>query len=674
MAGDQESTAPLERLLEGLLGDAGVAVLDDVTTADVMFEAVNGETYEGRAVIKEVLSESIAAYDEYDLEIEWIVADGDRVVASTRTTAKSRRGILGIPPPEDTRTIDTIFDGRLVDGKLAYLRQTFDTRQMMPVAVRRGRGAVLEQLRDGVIVLDDRELVVDANAAAFELLGIEREEALGQTVEEVLGLDTFTIDPTTDPTEYERDGRIYELRTSPIFAEADEAVGHTVVARDVTERERRMRQLATQRDELERLADLNSILRGVNQALVGATNRQEIERTVCDRLAETDLYAGATVADVQTWAGDAERWTVAGTPDPSDLSVPELDRPPAARSDGGAAVRRAYEPVVESGGSTGSPASSAAESDTAPTPPEPDASDESVRVDDSASAVGAADTWTVVPLVYGTTVYGALGLCTQRDTVSDRERDVLIELGETIGHAINALETRRLLSADATVELELASSDASDPLVSATLDSPAAASIAVEGLVPAGESRTVAYLAVDGPDPAAVTESFASAAGGDVRRVRGEDGDDEWLLEWTIDGDAPLGALVESGAHVDDVRASDGRASYEVQVASDADVRSLVDRLRRRFPDVRLASKAERSGPPPAPASVPNPAGTDLTQRQREALEVAYRSGYFGWPRDSTAEEVADALDVAPSTLHSHLRKAEAAVLDSFFADDPEQN
>lgn len=637
MAGDQDLDVPLRRFLEGMLGDDGVDVLDEVTTEDVTFEAVTGDAYEGREVIKNVLSESMAAYDSFELEIEWTVAEGERVVASTKTTAKTRRGILGIPPPEDTRTIDTVFDARIEDGRIAYLRQVLDTRQMMPIAVRRGRGAVMEQMRDAVVVLDDAERVVDANAAALELLGVEREDALGQSVGAVLGVDDFEVDATTEPSEIEREDRIYEVRTSPIVAEADDPVGHTLVARDVTDRKRRTRQLAEQRDELERLSDLNSVLRGVNQALVAARDRAEIDRTVCDRLADTDLYDGTCIGDVQSWAGNADRWTIAADCDPSGLSVAALARPPAARSDGGASVRRTFEP--EGIGNSGR-----------------DASGSTSRSDE------LEETWVVVPLFYGTTVYGALGLCTHRDAVSDRERDVLLELGETIGHAINALETRRLLSADATVALEFHSTDDADPLVAAIGDVDAA--LELDGLVPAGEGRTVVYLRIGGDEPAAVAEALASSADGGVRTVRE---DEEWIVEWTLTGDAPLRAFVESGGNVQSAEAEDGSASYEVHVASDADVRSLVDRVRRRFPDVQLRSKAERSEPAHVAEAPPRMDDADLTQRQREALEAAYRSGYFSWPRDTTAEEVAASLDVAPSTLHSHLRKAEASVLESFF-------
>lgn len=639
MAGDQGEAEPLRRYLEGVVGEAGVGVLDEVATEDVTFEAVTGDAYEGREVIKEVLAESMATYDSYELEIDWIVRDGDRAVASTRSTAETSKGILGIPPPEDSRTIDTVFDARLEDGRIAYLRQVLDTRQMMPVAVRRGRGAVLEQMRDGVIVLDDREFVVDANAAALELLGTDREDALGETVADVLDVASFDVDAATEPTELERDGRIFEIRTSPIFAEDEESVGHTLVARDVTERERRTRTLAEQRDELERLSDLNAVLRGVNQSLVDARDRAEIDRSVCDRLADTDLYDAACIGDVQSWAGDAERWTVAGDCDPRGLSLPALSRPRAARSDGGASVRRTYDLSID--GSPESPSES---------------------TEDEPAVTAQSETWVAVPLFYGSTVYGALGLYTERERVSDRERVVLLELGETIGHAINALETRRLLSADATVALEFASTDDADPLVAAVRDADAA--LELDGLVPAGEGRTVVYLRIDGNEPAAVAESLASTAEGAVRTVR-EGG--EWILEWTLTGDVPLRVFVESGANVLTATTADGTASYEVEVASDADVRSLVDRVGRRFPDVRLRSKAERAEPTRVPAAASMTDGSDLTERQREALEAAYRSGYFSWPRDTTAEEVAESLDVAPSTLHSHLRKAEASVLESFF-------
>ncbi|MFC7046301.1 helix-turn-helix domain-containing protein [Halobacteriaceae archaeon GCM10025711] len=62
----------------------------------------------------------------------------------------------------------------------------------------------------------------------------------------------------------------------------------------------------------------------------------------------------------------------------------------------------------------------------------------------------------------------------------------------------------------------------------------------------------------------------------------------------------------------------------------------------------------------------------ELTDRQRAALEAAYFSGYFDWPRGSTAEEIADSLGISSPTFHQHFRKAERKLLESILADGDE--
>ncbi|WP_435358898.1 helix-turn-helix domain-containing protein [Haloarchaeobius sp. DFWS5] len=52
-----------------------------------------------------------------------------------------------------------------------------------------------------------------------------------------------------------------------------------------------------------------------------------------------------------------------------------------------------------------------------------------------------------------------------------------------------------------------------------------------------------------------------------------------------------------------------------------------------------------------------------MTDRQREAVEVAVDLGYYDVPRAASLEAVAHELDCAPSTASNHLRKAESRVL-----------
>jgi predicted DNA binding protein len=52
-----------------------------------------------------------------------------------------------------------------------------------------------------------------------------------------------------------------------------------------------------------------------------------------------------------------------------------------------------------------------------------------------------------------------------------------------------------------------------------------------------------------------------------------------------------------------------------------------------------------------------------LPVKQREAFLLATRKGYYSTPRKTSVEELAHIMDVSPSTLAEHLRKAEARLL-----------
>lgn len=52
-----------------------------------------------------------------------------------------------------------------------------------------------------------------------------------------------------------------------------------------------------------------------------------------------------------------------------------------------------------------------------------------------------------------------------------------------------------------------------------------------------------------------------------------------------------------------------------------------------------------------------------LTRRQLEVFRLARERGYYEWPKETSAGELADELDISTSTLHEHLHKAEAALL-----------
>lgn len=62
------------------------------------------------------------------------------------------------------------------------------------------------------------------------------------------------------------------------------------------------------------------------------------------------------------------------------------------------------------------------------------------------------------------------------------------------------------------------------------------------------------------------------------------------------------------------------------------------------------------------------PPGNGLTDRQHEALRIAYEMGYFDIPRQASLEEVAAELDLSPSSVSERLRRAQTQLIEETVA------
>lgn len=62
------------------------------------------------------------------------------------------------------------------------------------------------------------------------------------------------------------------------------------------------------------------------------------------------------------------------------------------------------------------------------------------------------------------------------------------------------------------------------------------------------------------------------------------------------------------------------------------------------------------------------PAGDGLTDRQREALRIAYERGYFEIPRRTTLDSVADELGIAAASASERLRRAQTQLIEETVA------
>jgi PAS domain S-box-containing protein len=110
---------------------------------------------------------------------------------------------------------------------------------LIPVA----RDRVIEDMWDGVLVLDGNGRVVDVNAAAQHLIGTSARLLIGQPASEVLAQRFGVTGKCWDGAGVQDEvlvdgGRCFECRTSPVQLREGRLSGHLIVLRDITDRRR----------------------------------------------------------------------------------------------------------------------------------------------------------------------------------------------------------------------------------------------------------------------------------------------------------------------------------------------------------------------------------------------------------------------------------------------------
>jgi PAS domain S-box-containing protein len=409
---------------------------------------------------------------------------------------------------------------------------------------------------------------------------------------------------------------------------AEEALGRVETETELTAHEA---ELQDQNRRLRELNRLNDLIRSVDRSLVKATTRSELERAVCERITDHESFAFA-------WVGAPE-------PLSETLTVRETGGDGRGYLDGR---------TVRTGGGAGDPAGRAM------------AREETVVVSSVGSGLGG-EAWrrdalrrnllsaVGIPLTYGQTVYGALTVyATDQGAFTDPVRQMLSELGETIGYAIDSFE-RKGTGGERAIEVEFVVRDESHRF--AEMAAALGRSVTLRGIRRTSEDTAVGFLSWADDD---VAETLAEIPGVDVVRVSGASSDHA-TARMEFDRSVPGRAIVDRGGVLKRVRADPAEVRLTVHLQKTRDVRELSERLSERYRDVELSARREggQSAVERAPLQVPL---DDLTERQSEVLRAAYYSGYFESPRETTGEELAEAFDVSSQAIHQHLRRAERRV------------
>lgn len=434
----------------------------------------------------------------------------------------------------------------------------------------------------------------------------------------------------------------YELTGAVLETDDD----RTVIAgtgRDITERRRRERVLERQADRLATLNHVNAVIREVNEALVRTETREEIETAVCERLAGAEPYRFV-------WIGEFDRSGEGVVPrahaGEGEAYLAERADAPSEWATAAAAMRDDEVKVVER---------MTADEANAPRPAQ-------AVEHGHHSAAG-------IPIAYRGRTYGVLCVYAPRpDAFGDRERAVLRELGETIGYAISAAERRHALLSDAVTEVELALAAPGPTYVNAAAAIDDA--VRLDGVVEA-DGGLVEFLRISAGRVDDL-RSHAAEVGVEVTLVT--ERDDESVVRVRM-GDRSLAGLVaDLGGTLTEGVAESGRGTATVALPTGASVRDLVRRIDDAY-DGDVSLRAQREGEPVGVSGLRFREALDeaLTARQREVVETAHHAGFFEWPRDSTAEEVADLLGIAAPTFNEHLRRAHRKLVAAYLEGDGTQ-
>lgn len=449
----------------------------------------------------------------------------------------------------------------------------------------------------------------------------------------VVEIDVQTADGGTIPAE----ARLSLLRSD------DEVFGTVGIVRDISNRKQREQQLANQRNTLERLDRINTVIRDINRTLVNASTRSEIERTVCDHLAAFDPYGAAWITAPTPASGESTHRACAG------ITTDTL--PEAGTGDEG--LTPAETAALQTG--------------------EVEVIHDITSATDHPTAEWAINlgyqSRATVPVIYEGSTYGVLNIYASCPTAFDnREAAVLGELGETIGLAINALERKQALITDQVIELGFRSEPLAEPFADATGGS--TGTIRVDRYVPLDHDAALVYYTITDLSPDQFLNVIQQYDGVSDGRIIGSAGTG-FRAEVRVDGDTLVSVFATYGGRVKRVTIKDGVCVISAELPFGIDVRRVVDAVQAVYPSIELVSKTTVNRQDTSPQGLHAAVEEQLSDRQYEALEAAYHAGFFKWPRDSTGEDLADSLDISAPTFHEHLRAAQRKLVETLFGDAP---
>ncbi|WP_136601408.1 bacterio-opsin activator domain-containing protein [Salinigranum halophilum] len=427
---------------------------------------------------------------------------------------------------------------------------------------------------------------------------------------------------------------------------ADLLAATAEAALDRVTRESRLRAqdrtLQEQNEQLTSLNRINETIRAIDQALVQAETREEIDHTVCELLTADDRFRFAWVGtvdpttdtvDPRAWAG-----TEQGYLDSQSFAIDPAGVEPAGRTAATGAVTMVANVAAR-------------------LREEPWRKDALAR--DYLSLLS-------IPLVYNDLSHGVLTVYAPTQNAFDEmAKTVLAELGETIASALSAIERKNALLTTSVTRVEFEIDDPS--FVLSRLAQEAGCTLSYQGGVQQSAEGSYVFVTVEDASVTAVTDAASGlVAIDDVQQINADGEGSVVRLRLT----QPFLALelADHGAVFREATADPTTTTLVIDIPGSIAVQTIAQLVRETFSTVELRSKQ----------TLDQTMDRDLyarfleklTERQLEVIQTAYYSGYFESPRERTGEEVAETLDISPPAFYKHARTVQRKLFATLFEEN----
>ncbi|MEA1931530.1 MAG: helix-turn-helix domain-containing protein [Euryarchaeota archaeon] len=370
------------------------------------------------------------------------------------------------------------------------------------------------------------------------------------------------------------------------------------------------------------------------ETVTASSTRSELGETICEQLVESG-YGCAWIAVLDNDRGVVPLST-AGETAYLEAAIPPGRRPADCTEPTLRALDES-EPLVHS-----LPAIEGTD---------PESADwQQVAVDHGFGSVAA------IPISHNGVYFGVLTVYSRMPRIDDRERALLTEYAETVGYAFQTTAWKRTLLSSATPTVTFTLSGGCHPLVGLAAALPDGSALRTATVIPRNDDEVLYVTTVEG-----VTEADLSAAVTATAAIISVDyyrTDDVIQCGLVAESPVPETRLVDVGVSLSQTSVDGGHARIAAVLGGETTVKQCVEVLSKQCGEGSVTTLWTTDS-----SRTPNTEVVDdLTDRQRQVLELAIEAGYFERPRHNNTGELADTLDISRATFTQHLRAAQRKV------------